>query len=61
MADLVPKGVPEGFVPFLVLVEVVRIVARPVTMGMRLLVNLSIGTLLIEFLCHYVQMVVLGC
>lgn len=61
MADLVPRGVPGVFVPFLAVVEVVRIAVRPVTMGIRLLVNLSIGALLIDFVGGIVEVVILGC
>lgn len=56
-----PRGVPNLFVPFLVLVEVVRIVVRPVTMGIRLLVNLSMGALLMDFLGGIVELVMLSC
>lgn len=61
MADLVPRGVPGGFVPFLAVVEVIRIIVRPITIGIRLLVNLSIGALLMDFVGGLAEIVVLGC
>lgn len=61
IADLAPRGVPGFFVPFLRVVEAVRIAVRPVTIGLRLLVNLSIGALLMDFVGGVVEMVMLGC
>lgn len=52
---------PGLFIPFLAVIEVVRIVVRPITIGFRLLVNLSMGALLIEFLRGPVEIIVLGC
>ena len=43
VAALLPAGAPAGLNPFLVLVETVRIVVRPITLSVRLAANIRAG------------------
>ena len=47
LAHLVPTGTPYVLIPFIVLIELVRKVIRPVTLSVRLAANLVAGHLLI--------------
>ena len=47
LAHLVPTGTPYVLIPFIVLIELVRNVIRPVTLSVRLAANLVAGHLLI--------------
>ena len=47
LAHLVPTGTPYVLIPFIVLIELVRSVIRPVTLSVRLAANLVAGHLLI--------------
>jgi len=50
VAGLVPKSSPLPLVPFLVLIELVRTLIQPLTLSIRLAVNLTVGHLIIEIL-----------
>ena len=47
LAHLVPKGTPVMLVPFIVLIELLRRVIRPFTLGVRLAANMIAGHLLL--------------
>lgn len=53
LAHLVPLGTPVVLVPFIVLIESVRRVIRPLTLGIRLAANMVAGHLLITLLGRY--------
>ena len=47
LAHLVPKGTPIVLVPFMVLIELLRNIIRPFTLGIRLAANIIAGHLLL--------------
>lgn len=47
LAHLVPKGTPMALVPFIVLIELIRNIIRPFTLGIRLAANMVAGHLLL--------------
>jgi len=47
LAHLVPAGAPAALVPFMVVIEVVRRVIRPLTLAVRLAANIVAGHLLL--------------
>ena len=47
LAHLVPKGTPLILVPFMVLIEIVRNLIRPLTLSVRLAANIVAGHLLL--------------
>jgi len=71
LAHLVPVGTPAALIPFMVLIELVRTVIRPLTLSVRLAANMIAGHLLIVLLRRQGQgatppaiillMVALGC
>lgn len=48
---LIPSGSPNYLAPFLGLVELVRILVRPVTLCFRLLANIRAGHILLALIC----------
>nr|YP_009373440.1 ATP synthase F0 subunit 6 [Mutela dubia]AQT38523.1 ATP synthase F0 subunit 6 [Mutela dubia] len=52
---LVPAGAPSGLVPLLVLIESVTLLTRPITLGVRLAVNIAMGHLMLHVLGEYVS------
>lgn len=50
LAHLVPLGTPNALIPFIVLVEIVRRVIRPLTLSVRLAANITAGHLLLALL-----------
>ena len=47
LAHLVPKGTPLALVPFIVLIEIIRNLIRPLTLSVRLAANMVAGHLLL--------------
>ena len=50
LAHLVPRGTPGLLQPFIVLIELVRNVIRPLTLRVRLIANMIAGHLLLTLL-----------
>lgn len=50
LAHLVPNGTPNLLIPFIVLIESIRNVIRPITLSVRLIANMVAGHLLITLL-----------
>ena len=50
LAHLVPLGTPLALVPFMVLIEIVRNLIRPLTLRVRLAANMVAGHLLLSLL-----------
>jgi len=46
LSHLVPTGTPYILIPFIVLIEIVRTVIRPITLSVRLAANMVAGHLL---------------
>ena len=51
LAHLVPFGTPLGLIILIVLIEVVRVLIRPITLSVRLAANIVAGHLLISLVC----------
>ena len=49
-AHIVPNGTPAGLMPFIVLIESIRNLIRPITLSVRLIANIVAGHLLITLL-----------
>jgi len=49
-AHLVPSGSPGGLIPFMVIIELVRSLIRPLTLSVRLVANIVAGHLLLTLL-----------
>lgn len=47
LAHLVPTGTPPLLIPFMVIIELVRRVIRPLTLAVRLAANMVAGHLLL--------------
>nr|DAB41862.1 TPA_asm: ATP synthase F0 subunit 6 [Elliptio complanata] len=52
--QLVPTGSPVGLIPLLVLIESVSILIRPITLGVRLAANITMGHLMLHVIGGYV-------
>lgn len=53
MASLLPRGAPDWLNPFLVLVETVSIIVRPVTLSVRLVANIRAGHIVLRLIGIY--------
>lgn len=51
LSSLLPRNSPWYLVPFLCLVELIRLVVRPVTLCFRLLANIRAGHILLSLIC----------
>lgn len=51
--SLLPQGTPYVLVPFIILIEIVRVLIRPVTLSVRLTANITAGHLLLSILVNY--------
>ncbi len=49
-----PSGRPVGLIPLLVLIERVRVLIRPITLGVRLAANITMGHLILHVIGEYV-------
>ena len=47
LAHLVPNGTPKVLIPFIVIIELIRSLIRPITLGVRLAANIVAGHLLL--------------
>ena len=54
LAHLVPLGTPAALMPFIVLIEIVRNLIRPITLSVRLAANIIAGHLLLTLLGNQV-------
>ncbi|KAB1728998.1 ATP synthase F0 subunit 6, partial [Klebsiella pneumoniae] len=50
LAHLVPLGTPPALMPFIVLIELIRNIIRPITLSVRLAANIIAGHLLLTLL-----------
>nr|QOJ45131.1 ATP synthase F0 subunit 6 [Allobates amissibilis] len=48
LAHFLPQGTPTLLVPFLIILEVISLIIRPIALGIRLTANLTAGHLLIQ-------------
>nr|YP_009093866.1 ATP synthase F0 subunit 6 [Marisa cornuarietis]AIT57574.1 ATP synthetase F0 subunit 6 [Marisa cornuarietis] len=53
VAGLLPMGAPAGLNPFLVLIETVSIMVRPITLSVRLSANMSAGHIVLTLIGNY--------
>nr|ART64891.1 ATP synthase subunit 6 [Cerithidea sinensis] len=53
IAALLPMGAPAPLNPFLVLIETVSIMARPITLSVRLMANMSAGHIVLTLIGNY--------
>nr|YP_009460057.1 ATP synthase F0 subunit 6 [Auriculastra duplicata]AUT77319.1 ATP synthase F0 subunit 6 [Auriculastra duplicata] len=51
-AHLAPSGAPSALLPFLVLIETVSIVIRPLTLTVRLIANISAGHIVLSLVAN---------
>nr|YP_004425069.1 ATP synthase F0 subunit 6 [Lasmigona compressa]ADL62631.1 ATP synthase F0 subunit 6 [Lasmigona compressa] len=54
-SHLVPAGSPTGLIPLLVMIESVSILIRPITLGVRLAANITMGHLMLHVIGEYVM------
>lgn len=54
IASLLPAGAPAGLNPFLVLIETVRILVRPLTLSVRLMANIRAGHIILGLVGNYI-------
>ena len=62
LAHLVPLGTPVALIPFMVLIEIIRRVIRPLTLSVRLAANIIAGHLLLSLIAgqaHSLPVIVL--
>lgn len=53
IAGLLPRGAPNWLNPFLIIVETVRIIVRPVTLSVRLVANIRAGHIVLGLIGIY--------
>nr|YP_010192451.1 ATP synthase F0 subunit 6 [Oxyloma wujiaquensis]QZO77380.1 ATP synthase F0 subunit 6 [Oxyloma wujiaquensis] len=52
LAHLLPSGAPMGLSPFLILIETVSIIIRPLTLTVRLMANISAGHIVLALISN---------
>lgn len=60
LAHLVPRGTPGALMAFMVLIELVRNLIRPLTLRVRLIANLTAGHLLLCLIRSNISLEFLG-
>lgn len=53
LASLLPSGAPRWLNPFLILIETVRMIVRPITLSFRLAANISAGHIVLTLISVY--------
>jgi ATP synthase subunit 6 len=53
IAGLLPGGAPDWLNPFLVLIETIRILVRPITLSVRLVANIRAGHIVLRLIGIY--------
>nr|QHE65362.1 ATP Synthetase Subunit 6 [Neptuneopsis gilchristi] len=56
IAGLLPMGAPSPLNPFLVIIETVSIMVRPITLSVRLTANMSAGHIVLTLIGNYLTM-----
>ena len=59
VAGLLPIGAPAALNPFLVLIETVSIMVRPITLSVRLMANIRAGHIVLTLVGNYMTTAVL--
>lgn len=54
-AHLAPRGAPGALIPFLILIETIRILIRPITLTVRLVANISAGHIILALLANVLR------
>nr|YP_003204776.1 ATP synthase F0 subunit 6 [Cymbium olla]ACF04870.1 ATP synthase F0 subunit 6 [Cymbium olla] len=57
VASLLPMGAPAPLNPFLVIIETVSILVRPITLSVRLMANMSAGHIVLSLIGNYLMSV----
>ncbi len=52
--SLVPSGVPKAFMPFMLIIELFTYIARPITLAVRLAVNMVAGHTMMKVIAGFV-------
>nr|YP_009427758.1 ATP synthase F0 subunit 6 [Baicalia turriformis]ASU96509.1 ATP synthase F0 subunit 6 [Baicalia turriformis] len=53
IASLLPMGAPPALNPFLVIIETISIMVRPITLSVRLMANMSAGHIVLTLIGNY--------
>lgn len=59
-AGLLPGGAPDWLNPFLVIVETIRIIARPITLSFRLAANITAGHIILGLVGIYTSAAIIN-
>nr|QNV11797.1 ATP synthase F0 subunit 6 [Planorbis planorbis] len=52
LAHLVPSGAPNVLVPFLIIIETISLIIRPLTLTVRLIANMSAGHIVLSLIAN---------
>lgn len=55
VAHLAPAGAPLALIPFLVLIETIRILIRPITLTVRLIANIRAGHIILSLISNVLR------
>lgn len=58
VAHLLPDGAPEWLNPFLILIETVSIIVRPITLAFRLAANITAGHVVLSLINLYLSLII---